>query len=438
MAAMAQIDAPADEDTGGLIRPPVVAESPDGGDDADDLAAHGLDVDGSRLGDSTDGTRRASTPGNRRNSASGASNPASNGLSNGHRNSGTPNGSTTGVSLESPSSNGLARPVMPVAPPAPFDLAYDEFAAPQSLDPDSDSEGSLFDDHSFGDGSHEGALGGVPAADVGATPIDDLVARTPPLRPYIEDDPTGPVISPAPIDPRTTRIGETRILPVSPVTFAVPASITPAPTIRPGIRLRRRPRPRVRRVRRVIRSVDTWTVFKVSLIFYLAMYVIFLVASVLLWRVANATGTLDNIQTFLTHYGWETFKFRGGEIYHAVWIIGLFLVVAGVGLNVTVATLFNLIADLVGGVRVTVLEEEVRLRPRVQITKAVMPHQAPAAASSVAPTPGEPIDMPTGPRISEYDPGSVELAPDFTSDIVWIAPTSQANAAAASPVTETN
>ena len=43
-----------------------------------------------------------------------------------------------------------------------------------------------------------------------------------------------------------------------------------------------------------------------------------------------------------------------------MWVLGLFVVVLFTGLWVLIATIFNLITDLVGGVRVTVLEEEVR------------------------------------------------------------------------------
>ena len=53
------------------------------------------------------------------------------------------------------------------------------------------------------------------------------------------------------------------------------------------------------------------------------------------------------------------FEFKGGEIFHNAWIGGLFIAVGLTGLAVLVATLFNLITDLVGGVRFTVLEEEV-------------------------------------------------------------------------------
>lgn len=123
--------------------------------------------------------------------------------------------------------------------------------------------------------------------------------------------------------------------------------------------VRQQRRPRVRRVTRVIRHVDTWSVFKVGLVFSLFMYAVCLTAGVLLWQVAQNTGTVDNIERFFETFGWETFELKGGELYHNAWVGGLFLVVGLTGLLVLAATLFNLITDLVGGVRVSVLEEEV-------------------------------------------------------------------------------
>lgn len=123
-----------------------------------------------------------------------------------------------------------------------------------------------------------------------------------------------------------------------------------------------RPRPRVRRVTRVVRQVDTWSVFRVALLFNLFLYVVLLTSAVMLWRVALNTGTIENIERFFESFGWQTFELKGGEIYHGLWIIGLFCVVGFTGLAVLAATLFNLITDLVGGIRVTVLEEEVRAR----------------------------------------------------------------------------
>ena len=122
------------------------------------------------------------------------------------------------------------------------------------------------------------------------------------------------------------------------------------------------PAPRVRRVSRVVRDIDPWSVFKVTLVFHLALYVMVLISSILIWNVANATGTVDNVERFMESFGWDTFRFDGGQIFHNLWILGLFFVFLLTGLAVVMAAVFNLIADLVGGVRVSVLEEEVVAR----------------------------------------------------------------------------
>lgn len=118
-------------------------------------------------------------------------------------------------------------------------------------------------------------------------------------------------------------------------------------------------RRRVRRVTRIVREIDPWSVFKVAIIFHFVLYLVAMVTLVLLWNVANATGTINNIENFLESFGWDTFEFKGGELFRNVWILGLFWVVLGTGLWVLLAIVFNLITELVGGVRVSVLEEEV-------------------------------------------------------------------------------
>ena len=140
--------------------------------------------------------------------------------------------------------------------------------------------------------------------------------------------------------------------PSGPITTLRPATVAPVP------RLAGR-RPRVRRVTRVVRHVDPWSVFKVAAVFSLVAYAIALVAGVLLWNVAYSTGTIDNIERGMESTGWSVFELEGGEVFHNAWIGGLFLAVGLTGVAVLVATLFNLITDLVGGVRFTVLEEEV-------------------------------------------------------------------------------
>jgi hypothetical protein len=143
---------------------------------------------------------------------------------------------------------------------------------------------------------------------------------------------------------------------------AAERALEPLVALRPPHRpmvFRRARRPRVRKVTRVVRHLDTWSVFKVAFVFNLVVYVVCLTAGVLLWNVAYSTGTVDNVENFFMQFGWESFEFKGGELYHNAWIAGLFVAVGLTGFAVLLATLFNLITDLVGGIRVTVLEEEV-------------------------------------------------------------------------------
>ena len=115
-------------------------------------------------------------------------------------------------------------------------------------------------------------------------------------------------------------------------------------------------RPAVRRTTRVLRHVDPWSVFRVALVFHFVLYLTLLLTGVLLWNVANATGTVDNVERFMESFGWDTFQFKGGELFHQAWVLGLFAVVGMTGLAILAVTTFNLITDLVGGIRVTILE----------------------------------------------------------------------------------
>lgn len=121
---------------------------------------------------------------------------------------------------------------------------------------------------------------------------------------------------------------------------------------------RQTPVPGVRRSLRVVRQIDTWSVFKVALVFHVFLYIVCLTTGALLWRVAQNTGTVDNVERFFENFGWTSFEFNGGAIYHEAWVAGLFAVVGLTGVAVLLATVFNLITDLVGGIKVTVLEEE--------------------------------------------------------------------------------
>jgi hypothetical protein len=114
-----------------------------------------------------------------------------------------------------------------------------------------------------------------------------------------------------------------------------------------------------RRVRRVIRRVDTWTVLRFSVLFYLSMLVVFVVAGVLLWAAASAAGAVDNVEKFVEDlFVLESFSIRAGLIFRATVVGGLVIVLLGTGANVLMTVIYNLTSDVVGGIEVTVLEED--------------------------------------------------------------------------------
>lgn len=186
----------------------------------------------------------------------------------------------------------------------------------------------------------------VPATDPTSEPNGDQPGAAVPV--------ADPAVAPSPDAPVDGDADAGTPWPQSDAPMVVP---TPQPT-----RVVSR-RPRVRKVSRVVRHIDPWSVFKVAAIFAAVGYVATLTSGLLLWRVAAATGTIDNVERWFTQFGWETFELNGGEVFQAAWTGGLFAAVGLIGLAVLIATLFNLVSDLVGGIRVTVLEEEVIERP---------------------------------------------------------------------------
>ena len=244
-----------------------------------------------------------------------------------------------------------------------------------------------------------------------AATMETLAPAPPPPTELVPTIPVPPTL--APEEPQTVPVP----IPMpAPILYDEAATIDDVTKIGPiletrplrrPINFRRAPKPRIRRVTRVVRHVDTWSVFKVAVVFSVFFYAVALVAGVLLWQVAYATGTIDNVEKFFEGFGWESFDFNGGQIFHNAWIAGLFVAVGLTGLAVLLATLFNLITDLVGGVRFSVLEEEVRTR--VERGTASVVYEAVTVAPAAP-------DEPSEPEIEAAEEPALEAAPNESAD----------------------
>lgn len=107
--------------------------------------------------------------------------------------------------------------------------------------------------------------------------------------------------------------------------------------------------------RGTVRRVDVLSVAKVSLIFYLMVLIIVVVASVLLWVVADAFGSIHSIERSVkTLFDLKKFTLHPTTVAAYTSAGGAVLAVAGTLANVLAALMYNLISDLVGGVRIDV------------------------------------------------------------------------------------
>lgn len=116
----------------------------------------------------------------------------------------------------------------------------------------------------------------------------------------------------------------------------------------------------VRRVRRIIRKFDPWTVLKVSFVLYLVTALAILLGLVIFWTLVRTAGIPQTIEATISSIGLfsdaniippEEQLFRAAVFLLIAWAVGM------TGFSTLGAVLYNLISDVVGGIEVVVLEE---------------------------------------------------------------------------------
>ena len=121
----------------------------------------------------------------------------------------------------------------------------------------------------------------------------------------------------------------------------------------------RRQRFEARKVRRLVRHVDPWSMLKLAVLVSLCMWLISMIAAVILWTVARSSGTVGSLESFVnSSLQLQDWKLDGEFLFRQFGLISL-LFHLGLAASIVVATLvFNLISDIIGGVWISVIEEE--------------------------------------------------------------------------------
>ena len=170
----------------------------------------------------------------------------------------------------------------------------------------------------------------------------------------------------------------------------------------------------VRRVRRIVRKFDPWTVMKVSLVFYAVLGLVFILAVVILWAVVSNAGFPQKIESFLKQISLlkaDAVLFEGSDQYLRV-VVFLAVVWTALmsGLTTLAAVVYNLISDVVGGVEIVVLEETLNVPPAPAVRTPQM-HATPPPVQDDLPTAELPaIDLTD--RSSEGEQVAEEAAAD--------------------------
>ena len=123
--------------------------------------------------------------------------------------------------------------------------------------------------------------------------------------------------------------------------------------------MRRGPRKRARQTRVVLRKVGPWSVFKFSLLFYLCVVTVILLALAMLYGILGAVGALEHVTEFARNlFADKSFSINGSWIFARLTVLGLAMVVIWSLINLFVAFLYNLISDVIGGIEVTLAERQ--------------------------------------------------------------------------------
>ncbi len=115
-----------------------------------------------------------------------------------------------------------------------------------------------------------------------------------------------------------------------------------------------------RRARLQLRHINPWTVLKFSCVLSIALFFVWLITIGLLYGILQAAGVIDQINNAATTINGSGSKdpVTPGLVFGGAAIIGVVNIVLFIALSTVGSVVYNLCADLVGGVEVTLSERD--------------------------------------------------------------------------------
>jgi hypothetical protein len=142
--------------------------------------------------------------------------------------------------------------------------------------------------------------------------------------------------------------------------WAVEMSDVSRRTVRQRLRARQL---RARKVRRTIRHIDPWSVLKFSVFFFALVWMIVIMAGVALWSLAVNSGLITEFEDLVIElFDLTSFSVDANILFRVSVMVGGAMALGGALFMGVLTVLFNLLSDLLGGIRVSVIEEETARR----------------------------------------------------------------------------
>lgn len=122
----------------------------------------------------------------------------------------------------------------------------------------------------------------------------------------------------------------------------------------------KRSRPATRRVKRTLRHVDPFSVFKLSLMFYACFLLLWLAIVGIVYALLSSMGVFDAVEKLgRTAVLWKDLDISLWFVERWALFVGAAFAVVASLVNVFVAFVYNLAADVVGGMQMTFVERDV-------------------------------------------------------------------------------
>jgi hypothetical protein len=188
----------------------------------------------------------------------------------------------------------------------------------------------------------------------------DPIARPPvdPVRAPVQHAPASTTPASSPPLPPATHPSSAPLQPARPAAPAPPAA-RPAPRAeaattgaRPAVQVRR-----LRKGKLAIRKFDPWAIAKFSVVFYFCMLLIGLFGLGIIFAALKAFGVIGSLEKLLRNLQFDV-SISAWTIFRWAFLIGIAFTVIATAITTFMAFLYNLIADVVGGIEMLVTERE--------------------------------------------------------------------------------